>query len=452
MSISLVTAFSLERKNLRLAIVGAGGKTTTLFRISRQLNAPVIITTTTHISVEQANLADDCRIINSQFEIKKVINSINLDGTLFLSGGESGDGRLLPLSRGCQETLLMECERRDLPLLVEADGARSLPLKAPEKHEPAIPDWVNSVIVVVGMQGINQALDDKTVHRASNFSEITGLRIGERITPESVLRLMSNSLGGLKNIPSEARKMALLNQADTNQLLSLGKNIAEQLINSYECIVVGSMLPEEERFEKEVEAIYTRIASIILAAGGSERLGQSKALFQWKGESMIHRAARIALQAGSNPVIIVAGEDWEIISNEVLDLPVQVVLNKDWKQGQSTSVKIGLHQLPKDCGAVIFQVVDQPGLSTCLIQTLVETHRQTRAKIIRPIADGSGTNPVLFDRSTFIDLELLEGDKGGRGIFHRYSIVGVPWHNSDILLDLDTPDDLEKLKYLDWPP
>jgi len=448
MSISLVTALGLERNHLRLAIVGAGGKTTTLFRISRQLSPPVVISTTTHITIEQADLADECWTITDPDEIGKTLDEMEELRTIFLTGGESRDGRLTALCDRCQEVLVTECARREIPLLLESDGARGLFLKSPAEHEPAIPEWVNAVLVVAGLQGLNRPLSEETVHRVDFFSRITGIKQGDLVTSEALEKILRHPEGGLKRIPNHARRLVFLNQVESDLLMGQAKGLAEKLMTAYECIAVGSLLPEEDRFDLEIEAAYTPIASVILAAGGSERLGQPKALFRWKDETMVHRSARIATEAGLSPVIVVAGAEFDPISRELMDLDVTVVHNPDWASGQSTSLIAGLSQIQARNGAVIFQVVDQPWLDVELLWSLVDLHRQTRAKIIQPYAAGSRANPVLFDRSTFGDLQNIRGDQGGRAIFHKYTVQSLPWHDAGILIDLDTPEDLEKLSYL----
>jgi molybdenum cofactor cytidylyltransferase len=446
MPISLLNALGISRENLRLAFVGAGGKTSAMFRVSRQLEGPVILTTTTHIGVDQAKFADENWIITESDEIIKILGRTREPSVILLTSGESEDGRLMPLSAKCQETLVKECISRDLPLLVEADGARGLPLKAPGEHEPAIPEWVNAVLLVAGMGGIGQPLDKLHVHRSEHFSNLSGLGFAEIITPRALARVLMHPEGGLKRIPVKARKLVLLNQAEGETRLGQAREIAEGLIPSFERVVIGSLLPEEERFEAEIEAVYCPVASIILAAGGSERMGQPKALITLNGETMVHLSARIAIQSGLSPVIIVAGDHLESIAEALADLNVQVVHNDDWKDGQSTSLRTGLSCIPDQVGAVIFQVVDQPGLSMALLLALVEAHRQTKAAIIQPQAAGSRANPVLFDCETFTALMNISGDRGGRAIFNQFKVQGLPWHDSRILIDLDSPEDLEKLK------
>lgn len=90
-------------------------------------------------------------------------------------------------------------------------------------------------------------------------------------------------------------------------------------------------------------AVHETIAGVILAAGASLRFGQSKPLLIWRGETLVHRAARLALEAELRPVLVVCGAEGDKVAAAVADLPVQVVQNKDWQSGQSTSIRAALH-------------------------------------------------------------------------------------------------------------
>ena len=110
-------------------------------------------------------------------------------------------------------------------LLVEADGARQKPLKAPAENEPPIPAFVAMVVVVAGMSGLGKPLSAEEVHRPEIFSSLSGLKIGETISGEALVRVLAHRQGGLKNIPRRARHSVLLNQADTPELQSAANGI-----------------------------------------------------------------------------------------------------------------------------------------------------------------------------------------------------------------------------------
>jgi molybdenum cofactor cytidylyltransferase len=174
-------------------------------------------------------------------------------------------------------------------------------------------------------------------------------------------------------------------------------------------------------------------------------MGQPKPLLQWRGKPFIWHVARTALDAGLAPVVIVTGARADEVQLALADLPVEVSYNPDWKVGQSTSVRAGLHSLPPDTRAVIFFLADQPHIPTTLVRALVEQYTQTLSPIVAPLIGDRRGNPVLFDCSIFPDLLSLHGDAGGRQIFSRYPITYVPWHDPSLLLDVDTHEDYERL-------
>jgi molybdenum cofactor cytidylyltransferase len=187
------------------------------------------------------------------------------------------------------------------------------------------------------------------------------------------------------------------------------------------------------------------IAGIILAAGASSRMGQSKPLLVWRGQSFIAHAARAALEAELAPVIAVVGAQADAVRAALAGALVEVVHNPDWAEGQSTSVRAGLQALPPDTAAAIFLLADQPQISRELLRALVEHYLQTRPPIVAPMIDGRRGNPVLFDRVTFPDLMSLQGDAGGRQVFARYPAAYVPWLDASLLLDVDTREDYARL-------
>ena len=89
-------------------------------------------------------------------------------------------------------------------------------------------------------------------------------------------------------------------------------------------------------------------------------------------------------------------------------------------------------------------LVDQPFVSTELLEKLKDQHLTNMVPIIAPMVDDQRSNPVLFDRMTFDELLLLEGDTGGRAIMGHFEHTWLPWLDSRILMDIDTPEDLER--------
>ena len=148
-------------------------------------------------------------------------------------------------------------------------------------------------------------------------------------------------------------------------------------------------------------------------------------------------------------VVIVAGAHTSEIRAAVADLPVTVIHNPDWEAGQSTSLRCGLRALPDTIGSAVFLLADQPQIPIELVKALQDQHAQSLSPIVAPLIDERRGNPVLFDRVTFADLQSITGDVGGRAVFAKHPITYVPWHDANLLLDVDTPEDYQRLRGLE---
>ncbi len=425
---------------VQIAFAGAGGKTSAMFRLARQMTGPVFVTTSTHLGLDQVSLADHHIVIEGEKAIDGYLDQAAQGVTLF-TGVETSDSRMAGLSAASLDQIHDFCLENSIPLLMEADGSRGLPLKAPASHEPAIPPWANSVIYLAGMAGVYQPLTSKFVHRVDRFAALSGLGEGETISPEAITVILTHPEGGLKNIPAGAQRIVMLNQADSPELQSLAGKIADKCIQYFDSALVSSLLDKGD----EIKACFMPIAGIILAAGGSSRFGQSKPLLRWREKPFVRQVAETALQAGLDPVVLIAGFNGEQVRAAVQDLPVQVVMNTDWMAGQTTSVIAGLRVLPARTGAAMFLLADQPQISPAVLTALIERHRQTLGPIIALLVQGKRANPVLFDRATFPALATVTGDSGGRQVFSRFKVSWLEWNDANLLLDVDTPEDYQKL-------
>lgn len=478
----IITTMSIIlRKALRVgptpctAFTGAGGKTTALFQLARQLPAPVIVTATAHLGVWQIPFADNHVIAQTPAPLEELEHG--LQGVTLVTGHIEQD-RTAPISNDLLNWLHQVCGYHAMPLLIEADGARQKPLKAWADHEPPIPSFAAQVIQVAGLTGLGKFLNEENVHRAGLFSKLSGLNIGERITSEDLVRVLLHSEGGLKNIPAAARRIALLNQATTPELQAIAHGLAHRLSAAYDSVIVSSLR------EEEIYAVHERIAGIILAAGASTRFGEPKQTLDWHGQPFVRAVARKALDAGLSPVVVVTGAYAEQVIEAIKGLEVETVRNDEWKSGQGSSIKVGvlsLIQPPRSLpsrsilkgqirqgiplidnedsnfgfgggarraegvGGAVFLLADQPHITASVIRALVEKHAEGLYPIVAPMVMDRRANPVLFDRVTFSDLLTLQGDVGGRAIFHKHRVEYLPWHDDRLLLDVDTPEQYQRL-------
>jgi molybdenum cofactor cytidylyltransferase len=100
-------------------------------------------------------------------------------------------------------------------------------------------------------------------------------------------------------------------------------------------------------------------------------------------------------------------------------------------------------------GGAIFLLSDQPQIPIGVIEELVRMHSRSMPKLIAPKVGEKRANPVLFDCSTYEDLMNLSGDTGGRVLFDRYSITWLPWDDERLLMDVDVPEDYQRLLALE---
>ncbi len=434
---NLVKTFRLTM-NSKVAFVGSGGKTTAMFQLARDFGSRVILTTTTHLALDQLEQAEKHFIVKSVEDLPSEILDIE-ENILIFTGPQVEPNRV----KGPDQDILIQlaalAEKWGSPLLIEADGARQLPIKAPAEHEPPIPDFVDTVIVVIGLSGLGKPLNEKWVHRPEIFSELVGLSPGSEISSQHLAAAITSPRGGLKNIPTTARKLLMINQIDNFPNWKTFHDYLPSFFKHYEGI--GFTVLEDQMLLEYHEPI----AGVILAAGGSTRFGTTKQLLDWKGKPLVRHAAETALAGGLSPVVIVTGADQENVTLAVKGVPVECVHNQDWEQGQSSSVRTGIESLPPQVGGAMFLLVDQPFIPPELIQQLVKEHTINRIPIIFPEVNGKRANPVLFDREIFPDLAELTGDKGGRALFDSYKTRSVNWENHLIQRDIDTPEDYEKL-------
>ena len=423
-----------------IALIGAGGKTTAMFQVARELSdqgaSPVIVTATTHLGAWQIAEADRHIIAENPAPIEELEHGLN--GVILITGELDGD-RTRPIKDNLLHWLAQYCGYHAVPLLLEADGSRGKPLKAWAEHEPPVPGFVDLVIQVVGLTGLGKPLNDESIHRSRIFAELSRQSTDDIVTADAVLRVLTNIQGGLKNLPAHARRIVLLNQADTPELQALAQGMAKPLLSSYDGVVVASLQ------KQKIYAVHEAIAGIVLAAGASTRFGQPKQLLDWRGEPFVKAVARKAVEAGLLPITVVTGANALQVESTLQGLPLTIARNDDWQSGQASSIRAGVRLLPRHVGAAIFLLADQPQVTASILRALAERHAEGLHPVVAPMVMDQRANPVLFDRVTFGDLLTLEGDVGGRAVFHKHRVEYLPWHDDRLLLDVDTPEMYRRL-------
>lgn len=442
-----------------VSLVGGGGKTTAMFQLANEL-APrlrVLTTTTTRIFAAQIKRSpthvtfDPARQSTADL-LPRLDAAIAAHGQVLLIGqADAASGKAFGLPPEVIDTLAAS-GHFDV-IINEADGSRMRPLKAPAAHEPVIPACTTLLIPVVGLDVLGQPLDDNSVHRAGLVSQLSGTPPGRPITGDTIAAVLCHPEGGLKHLPAQARVVPLLNKVDGKvgrgedgaagpEYLRAAREIAAKLLahERVDAVALGAV----QQADSPVAEVHSRVAAIILAAGGSTRFGSPKQLARWGDKTFIEQVVDAALASAARPVVVVLGAEMDQCRALLGSRPVETVLNPAWAQGQSTSMRAGLAALPANTGSALFLLVDLPGITPDLINRLIQRHRQTLAPLVWPEFEGRRGNPALFDRTLFPELGQISGDTGGKPVLLRYKDQAerVEVTEAGVLQDFDRPEDL----------
>ena len=428
-----------------IAFTGAGGKSTAIGRLVTELReeSTVVVTTTTKIAHLQSAITRAHLVAPDIEALEPLRGMIEEHRSVLVTGGKMAAKQKW---MGIDGELLNEVQRISKQsgalLLIEADGARGCSLKAPAPHEPVVPPTVDLVVPVAGLDAVGQPLDSLLMHRSERVAALLGLSAGNTVEAEHVSALLCHPEGGLKGTPPPAAVRVLLNKAESPQALACGASIASALLTSPR--IQAAVLAASAQ-DPPVRHVFGRVAGVILAAGGSRRLGRSKQLAIWKGKPLVSYAVQAALKGGLSPIVVVLGAESAAVRRALENEDVAFVQNSGWASGQSSSLRAGLAAVREKAEAVMFLLSDMPLVTAELVRALVTEHGRTLAPIVAPRAAGRRANPVLFDRVTYPALDGVTGDRGGRSLFGRFRTLGIQW-DSSALGDVDTPEDLEELR------
>lgn len=187
------------------------------------------------------------------------------------------------------------------------------------------------------------------------------------------------------------------------------------------------------------------VGAVILAAGGSTRLGRPKQLLVWQGSTLVRRTVNAANDAGCAPVAVVVGAVREEIETELRETGATVIFNPDWQLGLGTSIRCGVQHLINDSepvDALVVMTCDQPLVDGSVITSLITHWNETRPAMVASRYEETVGIPALFDRSCFNDLLGLPDEAGAKILLRsqREKVIEIPFEGG--ALDLDTPADL----------
>jgi molybdenum cofactor cytidylyltransferase len=445
------------RRHDMIALVGAGGKTTLMFRLAGELagaGAHVVTTMTTHIFQGQMALAPAALVLQDESSLLEQLPGALADHRhVLIVGNEEVETEKV-------QGLTPDTANRVAALsvvdamIVEADGSRRLPFKAPAGHEPVLPSDTTIVVAIAGMDVLGHPLTAENVHRPHLIAALTGAAPGVPVTPEMIATVLAHPAGGAKGTPLSARLAPFLNKVEDDGTLAGARAVARMLLQSpsVDSVLIGATASEDP-----VREVWSRVGAVVLAAGGASRFGTLKQVLPWGGKPLVTHVVDQALGcSGINRVAVTIGAGADAVRSALGEHNVLLVPVPDWAEGQSRSVKNGLNAVLGKLdggqgtgaetgvfGAIIFMLADQPGVTPELLSALIQRHRETLAPVVAPRYRGQRGNPVLFDRSTFDEFSNLQGDSGARPILQARpdEIAWVDWPTPEVIQDIDTADD-----------
>jgi probable selenium-dependent hydroxylase accessory protein YqeC len=195
-----------------ISIVGAGGKTTTMYTLARELaqkGKRVVTTTTTQIFTPTS---DETEKLIIEAETAMLLNKVKAawgqHRRITVAAGIDNRGKLMSVQPDIP-SLLIRGGGADA-VIIEADGARHRMIKAPADYEPVVPPDTNIALLLMSAEAIMRPLSEEIAHRPERIASVTGIHMGAMLTPDVIARLITSEQGSLKGIPETARACLLI--------------------------------------------------------------------------------------------------------------------------------------------------------------------------------------------------------------------------------------------------
>lgn len=450
---SLPQALAIAGPKELIAIVGGGGKSSLMFALGRSLPGRVIMTTTTRIFAVQIKQAP------TLFWQTEAAAASHEALTPYLA--QPGRAALIVgrvegiKAEGVPATLPAELLRRDDvdAVLVEADGSRRRPVKAPAAHEPVIPPETTLVIPVAGLDALDRPLAE-VAHRPELVARLLALdsepaeTAGQhRLAPADIAALLAHPQGGLKGVPPGARVVPFINKVETEAQLRAARKIAQALLPEarIERVVLGAV-----RSQRPVWEVHRRAAAVVLAAGEARRMGRLKQLLPWEETTVLGYILRVLKETPVSQTLVVAGHEAEAVSAAARAEGADVLYNPHYAAGEMlSSLQAAVRhyrQAADQPAAILVLLADQPMITPAIIEQVLAAYWQGKGELIAPVYKGQRGHPVLFGAGEFAGLMALPENAAPRDLLQdrQEELYLVPVDSPAILRDLDHPDDYRR--------
>jgi molybdenum cofactor cytidylyltransferase len=190
------------------------------------------------------------------------------------------------------------------------------------------------------------------------------------------------------------------------------------------------------------------IVAVILSAGESSRMGQPKALLPIEGVRFVEKIVSALKSTDVGNIIVVLGHNAEEMRQKISDLPVTILINHDYKQGQLSSLQVAIRHLESSSegspvDGILVHLVDHPYISATLVDLMIKRFYETKKLIVVPRFQGRRGHPVIFARALFSELLAAGPDQGAKPVVHahRDDTLEIDTEDEGVLIDIDTPEE-----------
>jgi molybdenum cofactor cytidylyltransferase len=186
------------------------------------------------------------------------------------------------------------------------------------------------------------------------------------------------------------------------------------------------------------------IIAVVLSAGESSRMGRPKALLPIEGQNFIERIVGALTQSQADRLVVVLGHNADEMRRQIEHLPVEIVMNTDYKNGQLSSLQSAIRYIEKEnrCDGMLVHLVDHPYIDRRLVDLMIQRFYETKKLIVVPRHQQKRGHPVIFSRALFEELLSAPADQGAKAVVnaHRQETLEIEWQDEGVTLDIDTPE------------
>lgn len=430
-----------------VAFIGAGGKTSTLVSLGYELaesGLRVLATTTTSIRESQLELMP---------------RALPLDAPNALLSEALTDDKFVFLYDRIEKGLVYGPEPEAIPrlldtidsdvLLVEADQSSGRVMKVPGDDEPRIPPGTSLVVPVVSLAVLGKPLEDTHVVNTQAIIDRYGFKRGNPVRTPWVAQVLRDETLGLRGVPQDVRVFAYLNQTPKRGYGRARARLIARLAlrhSRLEGVAMGSV-----RAVDPVHETRRPIGAIVLAAGMSTRMGESKMLLPWTDKrTIVEHVVEQLLNSRVDHITVVTGHMSKQVRERVEPMGVQVVYNRGYKTGEMlSSVKAGLRAMPDNIAAALLVLGDQPRIQPKVIYQVMMAYAEGKGEIIVPSFEMRRGHPLLLSRRYWPEMLALPRSGSPRDLVnaHGERIHYVTVDTDSVLRDVDTRDDYRQERW-----